>query len=118
MSDDLTKKLDELCIHHLYQSGEVQQHHLTEEDIETIKHAFIDAGWFKTPDVDGEPRKVTITYKENTDAKFAKLRDYTLMTGQEWYDRFEKELQEIETLPGIFTTHDSRVAAKKASGIE
>lgn len=75
--------------------------------VEQIKQAFKDADW--------------------VDKKELKTWSYTeeLLSGQEWYDRFEKELGQIK-LPGpgsankyvLGAVNDCHSAAKKAAGLE
>jgi hypothetical protein len=116
---------------------------LTDEMIEQIKQAFIDAGWRR-------PSKAQLYYeevvKQNKRLDFYKAIDAYLdaggptdfvvmsrndwqrnaklaglMTGQEWYDRWKAEAEKVEVGNAY---HELRVmqqlykAAKKAAGIE
>lgn len=72
---------------------------------DAVVKAFIDAGWVKVPDVyiRTDYNTITVNGKE-------------VMTGQEWYNRFMKNLG---TKKGhMITTMEWIEAAKKAAGIE
>lgn len=81
---------------------------LSDAQILYIKQAFIDAGWLAP----GTSMIVT-------------AKGLPIMTGKEWYDRFEKELQfAVNTLKTYDDPMDyiavvnARQAAKKSAGIE
>lgn len=85
-------------------------------NIEEIKQAFIDAGWRDAAEVivlvDTEFEKHTIAYELNNNK----------MTGQEWYERFYKELNTYDPelysqVEHGYTTHTIDEAARKASSI-
>jgi len=84
----------------------------THVDVEAIKQAFIDAGWAPfTPD--GKVKVQELVNKRG------------LMTGQEWYRKFEKEIDKKNLLgldPSGALLQQARDgalrAAKKAAGIE
>lgn len=85
---------------------------LTPVEIETIKQAFIDAGW-----LDNRDAKKLVDFKKHVKG---------CMTGKDWYKRFEKELrgkafphhcaQDQANVLNVLT--ECQEAAKKASGIE
>lgn len=85
-----------------------------EKGIAQIKQVFLDEGW-------EQPRPLT-------DNEVRAINDYTkanhMMTGQEWYDRFKKEVEVDFDFTGVgkreladtIVNHISE-AAKKASGL-
>jgi len=87
------------------------------QSIAQIKKAFIDEGWINTiaKDKDGNIEGLFVHH--------VPMEGY--MTGQEWYDRFEKELVSTSTLtisPGlqpivVYSAVSVNQAAKRASGI-
>lgn len=99
----------------------------TRQRIEEIKQAFIDAGWI-------DMRKLQKNWSEAEELLQGARPDdeAELMTGQEWYDRFEKEhkrllkekleqrlAKEGRSVIGDFVMKDlADQAAKKAAGIE
>lgn len=77
--------------------------HMTYDDakvIRDIKQAFIDAGWSDNP----------FYFDSKSESLKKKL------TGQEWYDRFEREMKSVGFYPVMLGTPFK--AAKKAAGIE
>lgn len=108
--EDLDKKLDEI----LGKFGiQVLGDNSNPDTKQEIKQAFIDAGWSDNP----------FYYDSQSESLKKKL------TGQEWYDRFEKELQ-LPITSTDFAFGDDRDSrywlyrddvikiAKKAAGIE
>lgn len=103
------------------------------EAIGNIKQAFKDAGWVCLRNVDTmtekewEAKQPDIQYQRGVSDSFYFKGDMNalkeangFMTGQEWYDRFDKELDnfvEENYLDAIYP-HDALKAAKKAAGIE
>lgn len=83
---------------------------LADEAVEEIKQAFKDARWIEIP---GKVKSTRIT--EELDEL-----PTGYMTGKEWYDAFEKELNDKHRLEKTFMIPISVVfeAAKKASQIE
>ena len=59
------------------------------ETIAQIKQAFADEGWIKIPQI------VEVEGKLETQHNFVDINNMRYMTGQEWYDRFERELQRV-----------------------
>lgn len=112
---------------------------LTEENIAQIKQAFADAGYRQ------EQQLVDIIAQQGIELKRLQMTpaptyrmvgkvDYNpegtpierVMTGQEWYDKFEKEYNYLATEPfrgysreiGQMITDRAQKAAKKAAGLE
>jgi len=83
--------------------------------IARIKQAFADEGWSDTN-----------LYTKDKLARF--LKSENMMTGQEWYNRFKKELQELYSDDPFFPLPDDSIdeltfgesldAARKAGGIQ
>lgn len=77
---------------------------------EQIKQAFADAGYEKLHEKGA--------YDTMNEAVANMQKDW--MTGQEWYDRFEKEFSKLTTenyMTAIYP-HEALKAAQKASGLE
>lgn len=151
----LDEKLLDIVREHVLVLADQRSGELTDEEflevanevtpayIEQIKQAFIDAGWVdvKKP-ITGDIHGVGI-YKvseklftingvdelvahDGTKVKFDPEQP-VMMTGQEWYDRFEKEVNNIGDNTEISTAHGadglptakqlSLEVAKKASGL-
>lgn len=95
---DLDKKLEEILeLAQSYIDDENVQGRARDVAISALKQAFIDEGWVRA-------------------AESKAFRDrYMVMTGQEWYDRFNKACEEHTSLDwwSVFDT-----AARKAAGIE
>lgn len=117
---DLDKKLDEILDEYHTPSDDMnpscrsQWGQNTNKDCDCglqeskvlVKQAFIDAGWH-------EP--LTPEYLR----KMAKRAQSEYMTGQEWYDRFEKELPSHDQLKsGQNMIEGTLEAAKRAAGID
>lgn len=96
---------------------------------EQIKQAFADAGYLKPADKSAYEKALVDSYLKaggdpdlivtsRTDwERNAKLAG--LMTGQEWYERFEKEIAWMDLpKPWDSIQNGYRDAAKKAAGIE
>lgn len=116
---ELDKKLEQIL--ELAQSyiddGNVQRR-ARDVAIPATKQAFVDSGWMKLDKLDELEAKL-IKAMENLDKNIR--AEHKCTTGQEWYDKFEKELNKLEgnyhkwvgPLPGEILE-----AAKKASVIE
>lgn len=123
--DEKLKKIigeDETTLYiHTLSEGEpdIECIHLTKEGLEQIKQAFVEDGWVRLDFADTGTAAVV--------AAEAKRNYESVMTGQDWYNRFEKELdqftfatlhtangvvEELTTRPTVFE------AAKRAAGIE
>lgn len=109
MSKELDDKLKELKIQLDYEDGR----HLSDGDIAQIKQAFYEDGWI-------DVRGIRWNYKALHDIDIKPNGE--VMTGQEWYDRFGKELQKHQDYKHVEDTFymDTIVkeAARKAAGIE
>lgn len=79
--------------------GETEEY--ANETIAQIKQAFADEGWIHSPLVDYQ---------------FKRIKSGELMTGQEFFDRFEPLLEDID-LNSKTRYRELKEAAKKASGI-
>lgn len=93
------------------------EHGDIEEDIAHIKQAFKDAGWLYVP-----PLKASKGYVIKKGGEAVTIKPSEVMTGQEWYERFERELgKEVDHLMCgerlVCSGHVTK-AAKKAAGIE
>lgn len=101
--DELDKKLDG---DFLYKVVDLVERDKLDDALWRIKQAFIEAGYSKSP--------LTAIREE--------MQIRGMMTGQEWYDRFAKELDDIEMKLVIHnktaTKEEILEAAKKAAGIE
>jgi len=94
--------------------------------LEQIKQAFKDAGWL-TPEQRQQTQEL-VNRMAQTAQDMLKLpvtvRELGVMTGQEWYDRFEKETDNLSFLVRggdgvVYITQENILnAAKKAAGIE
>lgn len=94
-----------------------------DDEIEAIKQAFIDEGWIPYKPFEYTPEGKKPAWWSKTPELMTgdehKARTAGLMTGQEWYDRFEKEVGQYEAGGWIDDTLDNvLLAAKKAAGIE
>jgi hypothetical protein len=107
---------------------------------EAVKQAFIDAGWKRItgdpiPIEDLKPTMSFVGPGSYSDELLQHIKDDTgLMTGQEWYDRFERELFNYKPQESSVASHNGAMtvvhttmrfksvdifrAAKKAAGIE
>jgi hypothetical protein len=91
-----------------------------DETIEEIKQAFADAGYIQLPNL--KPGDyITINAGTVMINRDGTMTPVTRMTGQEWFDRFEKELRGFT----FADNHDSREsvnqcweAAKRAAGLD
>lgn len=83
----------------------------TEPWVVNIKQAFADEGYvqFKY-----EPGAKVFTEEEGLQL----LLDKGFMTGQEWYDRFEKELDKMSDTKNLWVGTGIDKAAKKAARLE
>lgn len=114
---DLDKRLEEIVQRCDYSNNMVDP---ISDPIEAIKNAFIDEGWQK-PNAFDQVAFTTI-YKDGKTTIVPSQPD--LMTGQEWYDRFQEKL--YKEFPNIdkpgYTSHLFRdqaiAAARRASGIK
>lgn len=127
MGSDLDEKLEEIIF------GDMPKHFMSDSMLakpEQIKQAFIDAGWFTPADKELVQEIVNhrLQMKLTKDKSWRfdttdKHPEDTLMTGQEWYDRFIRELpppfpleagdpQEAVDYYGV------KSAAKKVAGIK
>lgn len=85
---------------------------LNDEGVEKVKQAFKDAGWFSLSESATGGRLIST------------VKQYEgLMTGQEWYDRFSKEMSDRFSMwgdgsNGFVELKPTKEAAKKAAGIE
>lgn len=121
--DELDRKLS-LIIEDI-QNPAVRNRVLKEGELtslEEIKQAFIDAGWFIPADAELVQQVVNYRAQQKVDsvkhvADFSHGKLSALMTGQEWYDKFAKELK-LETGQQLATVNDVLDAAKKAAGIK
>lgn len=70
-------------------------------------------------DIDGAPfTQITISYPDGS-GEYARVPQFAYMTGQEWYERFKREMVEGYDLRSpAFTSVQAIEAAKKAAGIE
>lgn len=87
--------------------------YLSDDAIEQIKQAFIDAGEFQLSNISfDKANQYTITFKKP-------LMNEGYMTGQEWYSAFEKEYHGILTVDdNEYTVKATLGAAKRAAGLE
>lgn len=123
---DLDEKLLEVIEDNQYIDGEFLKYASEEakqEAVARIRQAFVDAGWLHIPNLKTGDF-ITVnggTVILNGDGTMTRV---IRLTGQEWYDRFEKKLRGI-ILPYSEQPHDALMAfnlceeaAKKAAGIE
>jgi hypothetical protein len=116
MSDELDKKLkemlDEEVINPIVEAEGVNPKDYfgidSDEIINKTKQAFREAGYIHSPLVK---------------LQFKRIESGELMTGQEFYDRFEKELPhhpngEVDDDRGYLTTSEVFRAARRAAGLE
>jgi hypothetical protein len=103
VSDTLDDKLREILDNHerlVFES--------TDMAIAQIKQAFADAGYPVSTHLEEEPKKVRLTFSNGNRVEY--------MTGQEWYNRFEKALE--DELYGVeFYPDQARQAARKAANL-
>lgn len=99
--------------------------------IKQIKQGLQEAGYAQVDkrkyrdELGREYIQYTITYADGS-GEYARVPQFDLMTPQEWYDRFKKELkgkifpnhctEDIVNVAG--TLEECRAAARKASGLE
>lgn len=94
--------------------------------VEQIKQAFIDDGWSKVDKRQYRDDKGRQYEQFTFDGGYVRIPKFEMMTGQEWYDRFEKEM--IGLVLPYCVKHDgdkyvknaaeeALKAAKRASGI-
>jgi hypothetical protein len=76
--------------------------------VSKIKQAFQEAGWVK------------LKVPNHAEGDVVELHAEGLMTGQEWYDRFEKEYLKAIGYPNVIgkVDHSARIAARRAAGLE
>jgi hypothetical protein len=135
---ELDEKLKEIA-QELYQNGgadavmeEIHANHVAEA-ISQIKQAFKEAGWKQVGIVGNVIEKVADRH-EYVGANGRP--NIPIMTGQEWYDRFKKELESVElpSMPSVLNAYGDELdkgrwratttaveimkAAKKAAGLE
>lgn len=144
--DELDKKILDVIEDNQYIDGEFLRHASNEtkrDAVGQIKQAFIDAGWIReinlnvppetpyTPKSDLTPYftemiKAYIKAGGAADCVLMSRRDWEvnsklsgMMTGAEWYAKFEKELQSIGVKDNIRSVNGTiaKNCAKKASGI-
>lgn len=107
---------------------------LDDDAVAEIKQAFIDAGWMSQETA--ENSVITHTFRDasinaldkyfaaggDTDFVIMSQTDWerNVMTGQEWYDKFEESMPRIAMNGVPLTSFETKVlnAAKKAAGIE
>lgn len=137
MMSDLDKKLERCITKAIANYGDPESFtpvkELCNDTTEEIKQAFIDEGWNRPFDDSGiinfgtaeNPilihKDSPIFSQENGGwVGIPEENDGTvLMTGQEWYDKFEKELPADHLLPQYVNIREQVLeAAKKAAGIE
>lgn len=111
MTDDLTKQLKELV------RQDTMAYEL-DEKVAEITQAFIDAGWQPvTVPVIYPGQNVKAFYFDPSDKNWKSKPD-TLMTGQEWYDKFIGQFKGVPSKTLItIDTEEIYDAAKKASGL-
>lgn len=96
---DLDHKLREIVDLHPYADSGATKEQLSEK-VAQIKQAFIDADWI--------PPEASAGFRDR----------FNIMRGQEWYERFEKELEQ-KPWTGRQLMHSwAKIIAKKASGIK
>lgn len=126
MSEDLTeldKKLFEIVKHAADEDGYVE-YEIAVREVARIKQAFIDDGWSVPDEYHGHSEGFEAARQKVSDWELQRLRGYekavedmraNYMTGQEWYDRFEKE---ISTYSWEFDElHSILVAAREVAGL-
>lgn len=123
--EELDKKLFGIIKHASNEDGYVEDS-VAVREVARIKQAFVDAGWL-SPERVAETQKLVNKLVQNAqDMHKLAMGVYpqllpNVMTGQEWYDRFEKEMDRISAY-ATFDNHDdvdrAMDAAKRASGIE
>lgn len=104
--DDKLKEIHVVMANHMmapYGKPVPTWYELTDEEITQIKQVFIDEGYIET----------SFKNDEHVERYAKALARGRLMTGQEWYDRFYKELD----IDGDVNLVDVVRAAKKASGL-
>lgn len=102
----LDSKLKEICETFPY----------PDQAVETIKQAFIDDGWIRPADYipeNAELRSMHYEFVENNNDRIIPI-----MTGQEWYDRFEKEISAFTAKHDQPMKQEALDAAKLAAGIK
>lgn len=88
-----------------------------------IKQAFIDAGWREEHYVGPDSLLPLVEYSREQLEAISKEWSKPRMTGQEWYDRFERNLKYdtksySRQCEDCGAPHNWEEAAKKAAGIE
>lgn len=142
MTDDLTKKLDEIVrfmgdsyypSHEYPDTYEPDNVKFRTEAVKQITKAFIDAGWVTPEDkmrvqglINDIANMTSTAYNQPTivyvhvDKKAMTAKN--LMTGREWYDKFKKEFeankQFRDQVNYMWSASTIEEAAKKAAGIE
>ena len=96
---DIDEKLREIIVN-LLDTG-MPNSISQDEAHKQIKQAFADAGY---------------SYQERNLFKGLKLAR-TVMTGQEWYERFDRELDDYADISGDVSYSDCLKAAKRAAGL-
>jgi len=108
---DLDQKLREIGLYDVSDSRytELGEH---PETIARIKQAFADEGYVIIP-------RFKRVHMETLTVKSVDGEEVNFMTGQEWHDRFEKELEKISSLGDISPSNLDYIkqAAKKASNL-
>jgi len=81
--------------------------------IPAIKQAFSEAGYLQIPMVE-----VVTRYKQGKKPEVFMVNGKEVMSGQEWYDRFEAELTSQTNVKTQFSWLGIMIAAKRASGLD
>lgn len=109
--DDRLRSID------FYNPGVTRYLRLSDEDIKTIKQAFIAEGWQKP----NEFGQVAYTTQLVDGVVSLVPRQVNVMTGQEWLDRFADELGQLEGGTGydlLLLTQVVIPAARRAAGLD
>ena len=114
---DIDERLKKLQLSPIDNYGEYWT--LSDEDVAQIKQAFADEGYVQMPQVEMITR-----FESGKKPELFMVNGKEVMTGREWYERFEKELGEPQTFAGYgydsvgYDEDDVLAAAKRASGVE
>lgn len=102
---NLNDSLKKIKITAYFKKGE-EYLFLNDKDITEIKQAFAEAGYINMQGAKVSGPKYTVQTYRGDGAR--------MMTGQEWYERFDKELRAEDT----YSIDEILQAAKRASGID
>lgn len=111
----LDDKLMDILAQHRMNSGELDKESLEQQCVELIKQAFADEGYIP-------PKAKMFWHQKGKNVYISGAQDHIvsvdmeqLMTGQEWYGRFEAELKAHPMVEGQY---DVFQVARRAAGLD